>query len=244
MQPSIIEKRLLKEGETLIVGTSCVGADNYVGPVISCSVVLDYNKLTPYFNNLVEDLPLDVKGMQTILQSLKYFVIHITKEEELNNLNGPEMAVYYSNFCCVNKLIWDMLKKREVPSAFITDKFDLKEVVHSSFDSLHSANKQISDFMIWDVPPTLNMLAPQAQYIKTNKRSNVLCVQIANKLANRQLKSCLKNIDKEIPQYHILEKSGKEQINIVKTLGNSQYHRLFIKELAKYPINTLIKKEN
>lgn len=240
MQPGKLEKQLLKEGNTYIVGTACVGETNYVGPIVSCSVVMDYNKLTPYFNNLLQELPLDVKGMEEILKSLKYYIIKIVSQDELNELNDQETALYYANFCAVNKLIWKMLADREVPEVFITKGSPLKEVVKSSYDSLHSANKSVSNYMIWDNPPTLNMLAPKAEYYASNAKS-ILCTNVAYELAKRQLRTCLREIDKKIPQYDIINKPQKEQVAIVSKLGNTQYHRLYIKELAKYPINTLIK---
>ena len=240
MQPGKLEKQLLKEGNTFIVGTASAGENNYVGPIVSCSVVMDYNKLTPYFNNLLQELPLDSKGMEEILKSLKYCILKIISQDELNELNDQETALHYSNFSAVNKLIWKMLADKEVPEVFITKRFPLKEVVKSSYDSLHSANKSIYDNMIWDNPPTLNMLAPKAEYYTSNAKS-VLCINVAYELAKRQLRSCLKEIDKKIPQYDIINKPQKEQVQIVSKLGNTQYHRLYIKELAKYPINTLIK---
>lgn len=240
MQPSKLEKRLLKEGNTLIMGTACVGEDNYVGPIVSCSVLLDYNKISPYINNLLMNLPVDVKGMEEILKNLKYCELKVITQEELNSLNDKETAIYYSIFSCVNSLIWKMLMKKEVPDAFITKCFPIKEVVKSSYDSLHSANKSVSDYMIWDNSPTINMLAPKAEFFVSNNK-NVLSTNIAYELARRKLKNCLIDIDKEIPQYNILNNTKEGQIEIVSKLGNTKYHRLYIKELAKYPINTLIK---
>ena len=97
--------------------------------------------------------------------------------------------------------------------------------------------------MIWDNPPTLNMLAPKAEYVVSNSKKPTLCTKIAKALANIVLSQELIKIDKKIPQYSILEKNNKEQVNFVKKMGNTQYHRLYIESLAKYPINTLIFEE-
>lgn len=242
MPESKLEKELLKSGDNIIVGTACVGIGNYVGPMVACSIILDYDHLHPLFNNLISNT-LPVKYLADILKALKYYATKITTLEELNSLANEESAIYYTNYYAVNKLIWKMLKKREVPTVFITEKYPLKEVVNSSYDSLHSANKRISDYMIWDNSPTLNMLVPKADYIVSNSKKPALCTKIAKALANIVLSQELAKIEKQIPQYHILEKNNKEQENFVKKMGNTQYHRLYIESLAKYPINTLVFEE-
>lgn len=242
MPESKLEKELQNDGNSLILGTACVGIDNYVGPMVACSVILDYNHINPLFNNLIKnDLP--IKYLADVLKSLKYYATKITTLDELNSLANKEASVYYTNYNAVNKLIWKMLKNREVPSAFVTEKYQLKEVANSSYDSLHSANTRISDYMIWDVSPTLNMLAPKAEYIVSNSRKPALCVKIAKALASIVLNQELTKIDKKIPDYKILEQNDKRQETFVKKMGNTQYHRVYLDALSKYPINTLIFEE-
>ena len=47
MRLSETESNLIKDNNYYIIGTSISGENNYIGPMVSCSVVLDYSNLSP-----------------------------------------------------------------------------------------------------------------------------------------------------------------------------------------------------
>ena len=72
MQPSETEKKLIKDGNYNIIGTNISGVDNYVGPIVGCSIVLDYYNISRYVDPLLKDVSLnadEVKELVKIINS-------------------------------------------------------------------------------------------------------------------------------------------------------------------------------
>lgn len=236
---STIEKNLLKRKNSLVVGTANAGTRNYIGPIVSCSIVLNYKLLSCFIQDILDGKELEREELESLVKSFKFSNFYFVEPTLLNDIGDTETAEYLSNFNCANKIVWSMLKKRVVPDAFITSNKELKEVIKSSIDSLHSVNENVSEYTVWDKPPSLNMLVPKAEFISV-KTAETLVTRLAKKLAQKALDKRLVQIAKECPKYDVLNNLGRGQIKFVRKFGNTKYHRIYLKELSKYPVNTLI----
>lgn len=239
LEISDLEKKLIKKGNRFIVGTANAGLDNYVGPIVSCSIVLDYKFLSCFIEDILNDRILNNKELESLVRSFKFSNFYFVEPSLLNNIEDTEVASYLANFNCANKLVWTMLKKRLVPSVFLTADMELKEVVKSSLDSVHSINENTSKYIVWDKAHSLEMIVPKSEF-KPVPADSTLVTHLAKKLATIALNNKLKAISKECPKYDVLNNLGKTQVDFVKKFGNTKYHRIYLKELSKYPINTLI----
>lgn len=236
MQPSEIEKKLIKDGNYNIIGTNISGVDNYVGPMVGCSIVLDYYNISRYVDPLLKNVSLTADEVKELIDSFRYHTFHFMEVPTINMVRNLEFSEHMAKFNSANKLVWDMLKKCEVPDAYITADKPLTEVMDTKDDSLHSDGRD--RFVLWNTNHSLELVTPKAIFIDRATKST-LVTRITKKLANMALGIKLRALDKDFNEYSISKNPGKEQVDYVKKFGNTIHHRVFLPELSKYPMGKL-----
>ena len=84
MQPSEIEKKLIKDGNYNIIGTNISGVDNYVGPMVGCSIVLDYYNISRYVDPLLKNVSLNADEVKELVDSFRYHAFHFMEVPTIN----------------------------------------------------------------------------------------------------------------------------------------------------------------
>lgn len=239
MRLSETESNLIKDNNYYIIGTSISGENNYIGPMVSCSVVLDYSNLSPV-KEFLSTKNITKETIENLFKSFLYYTTYITKSEDINSLRDIKLSEHKTKFNCANKLVWNMLKKCEVPDAYLTSDTDLTEVVDTLSDSLHT--ERPDRYVLWNKDHSLELITPKAIFksVPTNKS---ITTRVAKKIADMILLHELKSIDAKLPKYKVLDFPGKEQEKYVSMYGNTVYHRVFLPELKKYPLGRLINDE-
>lgn len=220
-----------------IIGTSVAGVDNYVGPIVACSVCLDYFNLPKHLERFINNEKLTSEELKEFMSDLCISTIYVVEPAVINTIRDIELAEDMAKFNSTNKLVWDMLLKRIVPEVYITSDKPLIEVVDTSTDSVRAENKD--RYVRWTSHHSIELITPKAEFL-TAPWTDSLCTKVAHRLSELAVRGRLKNLDKEIPNYQILRFTGKEQEQFVSKYGNTVHHRVFLPELKKYPIGRLI----
>jgi hypothetical protein len=237
MRLSQTENNLLGNGNYNIIGTSISGVDNYVGPMISCSLVLDYFNISRYVEPLLKNVKLDGSELKELVNSFRYSSLNFMDASTINMLKDLELSEHMSKFNSANKVVWSMLKKCEVPDAYITSDKELMEVIDTIDDSLHSDNNK--RYVLWNTNHSLELITPKAVFI-TKPCNKTVVTKLARRIADLALEVKLNSIGKEYPKYHIPKYPDSIQEKYVEKYGNTVYHRLFMGNLSKYPIGRMI----
>lgn len=220
-----------------ILGTSVAGVDNYVGPIVACSVCLDYFNLPKHTERFVNEDKLTTDELKEFMADLPLSSIYVVEPTVINTVRDISLAEDMAKFNSTNKLVWTMLIRKVVPEVYITSDKPLVEVVDTSTDSVRAENKD--RYVRWTSHHSIELITPKAEFLDC-PWADTLCTKIAHRLSELAVKGRLKNLDKEIPNYQILKFTGKEQEQFVSKYGNTIHHRVFLPELKKYPIGRLI----
>lgn len=238
MQLSQTENDLIHNNNFNIVGTSVSGVDNYVGPVIACSIVLDYFSISPLVKKFLSKSKLDKSELKELISSFRYMEFCTIDESSINSLRSIELAEHMAKFNCANKLVWSMLQKCEVPDVYITSDKDLTEVIDTINDSVHTEHSE--RYVLWNTNHSLELVTPKATFI-TKKVNQSLVTKLCKKFADLMVRHRLQEIDLESNhRYNFADNTGIEQVELVKKYGNTIYHRVFLPELSKYPVGKLL----
>lgn len=238
MRPSTIEKDLLNDSNYTIVGTSIAGVDNYVGPMVACSVVLDYFALPDKLKDFIDNKKLDDTAFKQFVKQLRYIEFYVMEADVINTLKDSELAEHMTKFNCANKLVWRMLQKCEVPDAYITADKDLTEVIDTIDDSVHSEKGE--RYVLWNTNHSLELVTPKALFV-THPVNDTIVTRVAQRFANLMLSNKLAQLDiLTEKKYNVHEFPGEQQVQYVAKYGNTINHRVYLPKLSKYPIGKLM----
>lgn len=238
MQLSAIEDKLLHENNYTILGTSISGVDNYVGPMVACSVILDYFALPAKLEDFINGEKFTDVEFKSFVKELKYIEFYVMESDVINTLKDTELAEHMTKFNCANKLVWRMLQKCEVPDAYITADKDLTEVIDTTVDSVHS--ERSDRYVLWNTNHSLELVTPKALFI-TKPVNESITTQVAKKFADLLLNNKLTQLDTLTGnKYCMREFPGEKQVQFVAKYGNTINHRVFLQRLSKYPVGQLM----
>lgn len=238
MRLSATENKLLHENNFNIVGTAISGVENYVGPMVACSIVLDYFDLPEVLQGFIEDKKLTDVEFKGMVKKFHYIEFYVMEPDVINTLKDNELAEHMAKFNCANRLVWRMLQKCEVPDAYITADKDLTEVIDTINDSVHSEGKD--RYVLWNTNHSLELITPKALFL-TKKVNQSVVTKVCKKMADLLLKNKLTQLDALTGnKYHMSEFPGDKQVQYVAKNGNTINHRLFLPKLTKYPVGKLM----
>ena len=229
------ERKLLRtlQEDTYIMGVAHAGKSNLAGPVKACALLLDFKKLPENIDLFIQG-KLDIKQNIKVLEQLQYS-IYSCETTEQNEIGDINTIIQYAQFTAGTKLMWKMFKNKKVPHAFLSEDYLLQDVVKLDISAENTDNKYNKKYRVMSSYSSLTELAVGAFIGKVSKEESI-SVAAAKRVAQIALDVDLKKIDKAIPEYHILDYGQKKQIGVIKKLGNTPYHRLYNKLIAKYPL--------
>lgn len=238
MRLSAVENKLIHDGDYNIIGTAISGVENYVGPMVACSVMLDYFDLPEHLNKFITGGKLGDVEFKKFIKQLKYVEFYVMEPDVINTLKDIELAEHMTKFNCANKLVWRMLQKCEVPDAYITADKDLTEVIDTVDDSVHSEHSE--RYVLWNTNHSLELVTPKAHFI-TKKLNEAIVLKVAQRLADLMVGNKLTQLDTITEnKYNIHEFPGEQQVQYVAKYGNTISHRVFLPKLSKYPVGKLL----
>lgn len=238
MRLSAIENKLLHDSNYNIIGTAIDGVENYVGPMVACSVVLDYFDIPNKLKDFIDGKKLTDIEFKEMVKKLKYIEFYVMEPDVINTLKDNELAEHMAKFNCANKLVWRMLQKCEVPDAYITADKDLTEVIDTTTDSVHSEGKD--RYVLWNTNHSLELITPKAIFV-TKPVNYSIVTKVCKRMASLLVHNKLTQLDTITGnKYHMGEFPGEKQVQYVAKNGNTINHRLFLPKLTKYPVGKLL----
>lgn len=238
MRLSQTENKLLHENNFNIIGTSVSGTENFVGPIISCSIVLDYFNISPLVKKFINNDGFEKEDLKELVNSFRYINFYTMDENSINMLRDISLSEHMCKFNCANKLVWDMLQKCEVPDAYITSDKDLTEVIDTINDSVHTEHN--SRYVLWNTNHSLELVTPKALFLTKDCNSTIV-TKLCKKMADLMVTGHLKKLDSKTGnKYNFANSPREEQVGFVEKFGNTVYHRVFLPELSKYPVGKLL----
>ncbi len=238
MRLSAIENTLIHDNNFTILGTSISGVENYVGPMVACSIILDYFALPKNLKKFIDGDKLSDIEFKQFVKELRYIEFYAMEADVINTLKDVELAEHMAKFNCANKLVWRMLQHCEVPDAYITSDKDLTEVIDTTVDSVHS--ERGDRYVLWNTNHSLELVTPKALFI-TKPVDKSITTRVAKRFADLLLKNKLSQLDALTgSKYYMSEFPGEKQVQYVAKYGNTINHRVFLPRLTKYPVGQLM----
>lgn len=225
-----------KKHEECLLAASTWGANEFVGPITSVGLELDYDNIIPELYEALIGNTVTPAMRNEIINSIPTVYGHILTLSSLNDIANTEIANQLAMYKAIYGAIWHTFGAKRVPDYLVTDTLPLKEVVRNTKLAKYTTNKNETPYIVCQNCGSIQELVPQAKVITGSNK--FLAVQVANLLSKFLYYDELQPAASKYVDYDFLSGglSAKHKAAL-KSQGLTEYHRPYMKELAIYAFN-------
>ena len=226
-----------KKRDACLLAASTWGVDEFVGPITSVGLELDYDNIIPELYEALTGGTITSSMRNEIINSIPTVYGHVLTLSSLNDIANNEVANQLALYKAIYGAIWHTFGAKRIPDYLITDNLPLKEVVRNTKLAKYTTNQNETPYIVCQNSGSIQELVPQAQVVTGNK--DYLAVRVANLLSKfLYLDEIIPAATKYADYDFLCGGLSEKHKEALKNKGLTEYHRPYVKELTKYAFNT------
>lgn len=228
------EERDARDNGSILIGVGHAGEKNLTGSLISCAVVINYDKVTSDIISGVMAGKFTKDQLKNLNSAIKVFHIHKLDALRLNTLADTDIACYMADFNALYGCTFDVFQKMSCdPDVVISDR-KIKEVVKNQDLSLYTNKNSKSSYVVMEDWNQFNNLIPNTRFV-VNKKPDVFTTLFAKAFANTMLDAEILEHKQKYPGYDFgCDMLSDTQKAFLTERGLTEFHRAYLPELESF----------
>lgn len=230
----IDEEREARDNDSILVGVASYGDDNLTGSLVSCAVVLDYNKITPKIVEqtlsgvFTQDIQTDITNAIRVVYTYKLDAI------KLNAIGDMTVAKHITDFRALNGCVFAGFSKLSNDPDFVISETPIKEVIKNKDLSLYTTKSTKSSYVVLDKWNQFKNLIPGTKF-SVPETAEVFTLLFAKAFARTSiLQEELEQHEKYKGYTFGTKTLTEEQVAFLDKNGLTEYHRAFMPGMDKF----------
>lgn len=220
------------QGNLLFIGVGHYGESKIAGPVTSCAIMVDYEKVTPALIDAVVAQNLTKAVAQDIAQSLKIFGSYLVPAKTINVIKDLDITTHLAEHASIMEAVFNGFKVLRADPQLIVSHDTIREVVKNEDVAIHTG-KVKSEYVMHKDWNQFSQLIPNIKF-KVEKQETFTLLY-ARALAKRFWDVNMANITPKYPGYNLcLDKLTDAETAVLSSLGMTIEHRHFLPEMKQF----------
>ena len=225
-------ERDAQQGRLLFIGVGHYGETKIAGPVTSCAIMVDYDKVTPALIDAVLAQHLTKEVAHDIAKSLKIFGSYLVPAKTINVIKDLNITTHLAEHASTMEAVFNGFKVLRADPQLIVSHDTIREVVKNEDVAIHTG-KAKSEYVMHKDWNQFSQLIPNIKF-KVEKQETFTLLY-ARALAKRFWDANMEGIRAKYPGYNLcLDKLDEHETSVLSTLGMTIQHRHFLPEMKQF----------
>ncbi len=226
----------VKKQNLCLLAAGAWGVPEYVGPITSVGVEVDYNNIIPELYEALIGNTITSSMENEIFSSMPVVYGHVLTVNSLIDIANTQIAHQLALYKAIYGAIWYIFGHKQLPTHIVTDALPLREVVRNTKLAEYTTNSKETPYIICSTAGSIKELVPEA--IILTGSDEYLAIRIANLLSKLLYLKEMRPIAEKYANYDVLTSgiSPKHKETLEK-YGLTEHHRSYLPELKNYPYN-------
>ena len=185
MRLTSIERDARDNGK-ILVGVGHAGLDNLTGPIISCAVILDYQKVTPELVECALNNFIPKEQLTQVEKAVKLINTDEIDALRLNSIADTNVASYLADYHALYGCVFEVFHKYSGDPDYVYSEQPIKEVIENKELSLYTNKKNKSSYIVMKDWNQFDNLIPNTKF-KVEKATDNFTLMFAKACANTRL---------------------------------------------------------
>jgi hypothetical protein len=231
------EERDARNNNKLLLGVGHAGIENLSGPVVSCSVAIDYTKVSPKLIDMVLGNKMEKSIFDDLKSAIKVINIYEIDTLKLNDIADTTIATYLADYHALYGCVFEIFHKFSTDPDVVISEMPIKEVVQNRDLSIYNNKNAKSNYIVMKDWTQFDNLIPNTKFV-TKDPQKVFTLLFAKACANTRVLENLKKQKSKYPDYDFETQTVTEELaNFLTKHGLTEFHRGYLPELSKFAFN-------
>ena len=234
------DERNARDNDSVLIAVNHSGENNLCGPIVSCSLVLDYNLID---EKLIEEIVtrgvLSKECYASITKAIKAFSTYTLSAAKLNSIMSIPLALHMADYNSLMGAVFEVFKVFGKDPDVVQTKLPIKEVTKNKELPIYKNEKSKTQYVIRESWTQFDNLIPNTE-IKVEQEDS-FSLLFAKAVSETIIQKELKAASEKYPNYdfsaNVLSDSQKA---ILAASGMTEFHRAFLPDFSGFAFSPRI----